>query len=135
MKELTVEAKLENLRQVKDFVNGELETLDCPAETRMQLQIVIDEVFGNIARYAYPEETGSATVRFETEQTPRSVVLTFLDCGIPFDPLKAEAPDTSLKARERTIGGLGIFMVRKLTDEVRYEYKEGQNVLSVSKQV
>ena len=135
MKELTVDAKLESLRQIKDFVKEELEALDCPAETQMQLQIVIDEVFGNIAHYAYPEEAGSATVRFEAEQEPRTVMLTFLDSGIPFDPLKAEAPDTSLKARERKIGGLGIFMVRKLTDEVRYEYKRGQNVLSVRKQV
>jgi sigma-B regulation protein RsbU (phosphoserine phosphatase) len=135
MKELTVDAKLESLRQVKDFVNGELEALDCPSETKLEFQIVIDELFGNIARYAYPEEAGSATVRFETEQTPRAVVLTFLDSGIPFDPLQKEAPDTSLKARERKIGGLGIFMVRELMDEVRYEYKQGQNVLRVRKQV
>ena len=135
MKDLTIDAKLESLRQVKDFVKAELEALDCPAETQMQFQIVIDEVFGNIAHYAYPEGEGSATVCFEAEQTPRTVVLTFLDSGIPFDPLKEEAPDTSLKARERKIGGLGIFMVKRLMDEVRYEYKGGQNVLRVRKQV
>lgn len=72
-------------------------------------------------------------MRFEVLSEPRSVALTFLDDGIPFDPLKMKSPDTSLKARERKISGLGIFMVRKLMDEVSYEYSEGKNVLTIRK--
>lgn len=98
-----------------------------------QILIVVDEIFSNIANYAYDGEEGTAAVRIEEEPEPRAVVLTFLDGGAPFDPLTMKAPDTSLKARERKIGGLGIFMVRKLTDEIGYEYAEGKNILRILK--
>ena len=133
MKELTVDAKPESLVDIKAFVGAELEAAGCPEGTRKQLYVVIDEIFGNIANYAYEGASGSASVRIETEAEPRAVVLTFLDSGFPFNPLTTETPDTSLKARERKIGGLGIFMVRRLTDEVSYEYADGMNVLRAMK--
>ncbi len=126
MKELTVNAVPESLREINDFVSAELEAMKCPAGTQNQLFIVIDEIFANIANYAYEGAEGSATVRLETDSEPRSVILTFIDSGIPFNPLTMEAPDTSLKANERKIGGLGIFMVRKLADEVSYQYTGGK---------
>ena len=135
MKELTVDAAPESLRQIRAFVDAELAALDCPDETRREMDIAVDEVFGNIARYAYEGAAGSATVRFAAEQTPRAVTLTFLDGGIPFDPLQAQAPDTTLAARERAVGGLGIFVVKKLMDEVRYEYADGKNVLHLKKRI
>ena len=134
MKELTVDAKLENMREIKSFVGAELEAMGCPDETRKQLFIVIDELFTNVASYAYAGGEGFATVRLELEAEPRAVVLTLLDGGVPFDPLTMKAPDTSLKARERKIGGLGIFMVRRLTDEISYEYADGKNILRIKKQ-
>ncbi len=133
MKELTVDAKPGSLSEIKTFVAGELEAMGCPENTGKQLLIVVDEIFANIANYAYEGEEGYAVVRLEAGSEPRSVVMTFLDSGIPFDPLTMKAPDTSLKARERKIGGLGIFMVRKLTDEVSYEYADGKNMLKVMK--
>ncbi len=133
MKERTVDARTESLPEILSFVGAELEAMDCPEGTRKQLFIVIDEVFANIAGYAYAGGEGSVTVRLEAEAEPRAAALTFLDSGVPFDPLTKEAPDTSLKARERKIGGLGIFMVRKLTDEVSYAYADGKNTLTIKK--
>jgi len=133
MKELTVDAKPESLREIKAFAGAELEAMGCPEPARKQLFIVIDEIFGNIASYAYEGGEGRATLRLEARAEPRAAVLTFLDGGFPFDPLAAEAPDTSLKARERKIGGLGIFMVRKLTDEISYAYEDGKNTLKAVK--
>lgn len=134
MKELTVDAKPESLSEIKSFVSAELEETDCPEGTRKQILIVVDEIFANITQYAYDGEEGTAVIRIEENSEPRAVVLTFLDGGIPFDPLTMKTPDTSLKAREREIGGLGIFMVRKLTDEISYEYADGKNILRIKKQ-
>jgi anti-sigma regulatory factor (Ser/Thr protein kinase) len=133
MKELTVDAKTESFSAIKSFVGAELEAMDCPEGIRQQLFVVIDEIFANIVSYAFAGGEGSATVRLEAESEPRAAVLTFLDSGIPFDPLTMKTPDTSLKARERKIGGLGIFMVRKLMDEVSYAYADGKNILRTVK--
>lgn len=135
MKELTLAATVENIGAVTDFVNEQLEALDCPIKARMQINIAIDELFGNIAHYAYHPKIGDATVRVEVIQEPLSVVITFIDQGVPFDPLKNEDPDTGLSAEERDIGGLGIFMVKKSMDEISYVYKDGKNILSIRKQL
>ena len=135
MKELTIAATVENIEAVTDFVNEQLEALECPVKARMQINIAIDELFGNIAQYAYHPKTGDATVRVEVIQEPLSVVITFIDQGVPFDPLKNEDPDTGLSAEERDVGGLGIFMVKKSMDEISYAYKDGKNILSIRKQL
>ena len=133
MKELTVEAKIENIEAVTDFVNEQLEALDCPMKAQMQIDIAIDELFGNIAHYAYNPEIGKATVRVEVAEDPLAVVITFIDNGVPYDPLAKADPNTTLSAEEREIGGLGIFMVKKTMDEIAYEYKDGQNILAIKK--
>ena len=133
MKELTVEAKIENIEAVTDFVNEQLETLGCPMKAQMQIDIAIDELFGNIAHYAYNPEIGKATVRVEVIEDPLAVVITFIDNGVPYDPLAKADPDTTLSAEEREIGGLGIYMVKKSMDEITYEYKDGQNILAIKK--
>ena len=133
MKELTVEAKTTNIEAVTDFVNEHLEALDCPMKAQMQIDIAIDELFGNIAHYAYNPEIGQATVRVEVVEDPLSVVITFIDNGVPYDPLAKADPDTTLSAEERDIGGLGIYMVKKSMDDIAYEYKNGQNILKIKK--
>ena len=133
MKELTLPATIENIETVIDFVNGQLEEIKCPLKAQMQIDIAIDELFGNIAHYAYNPETGPATVRVEVTEDPIAVVITFIDRGVPYDPLKKEDPDITLSAEERAIGGLGIFMVKKTMDEVSYAYWDGQNVLTIRK--
>ena len=135
MKEMTIPATVENIEKVTEFVNSQLEEIDCPIKARRQIDIAIDELFGNIAHYAYNPETGPATVRVEVTEAPISVVVTFIDHGIPYDPLKKDDPDVTLSAEERAIGGLGIFMVKKTMDEITYEYKDGQNILRIRKDI
>ena len=135
MKELTIPATVENIEKVTEFVNSQLEEINCPIKAKMQIDIAIDELFGNIAHYAYKPETGPATVRVEVTETPISVIVTFIDHGIPYDPLKTAEPDISLSAEERAIGGLGIFLVKKTMDEITYEYKNGQNILRIRKAI
>ena len=133
MKELTVVATVENIETVTDFVNEQLEALDCPMKAQMQIDIAIDELFGNIAHYAYNPEVGSATVRVEVIEDPLAVTITFIDNGVPYDPLAKADPDTTLSTEERDIGGLGIYMVKKSMDDIIYEYKDGQNILKIKK--
>jgi len=101
----------------------------------MQIDIAIDELFGNIAQYAYNPEVGPATVRVEVQEDPIAVIITFIDNGMPYDPLAKEDPDVTLSAEERGIGGLGIYMVKKTMDDVTYEYKNGQNILKIKKNI
>ena len=135
MKELTIAATVENIETVTDFINEQLESLDCPMKAQMQIDIAIDELFGNIAHYAYNPEIGQATVRVEVIEEPLSVVITFIDNGVPYDPLAKADPDTTLSADEREIGGLGIYMVKKSMDDITYEYKDGQNILAIKKKL
>ena len=135
MKELTITATVENIGTVTDFVNEQLEALDCPMKAQMQIDIAIDELFGNIAHYAYHPEVGNATVRVEVTEEPLAVIVTFIDKGMPYDPLRAAEPDITLSAEERNLGGLGIYMVKKSMDEITYEYKDGKNILSIKKKL
>lgn len=135
MKELTLVATVENIETVTEFVNEQLEALDCPMKARMQIDIAIDELFGNIANYAYNPDVGEATVRIEVTEEPLAVVITFIDNGVAYDPLANEDPDTTLSAEERQIGGLGIYMVKKSMDDITYEYKNGQNILAIKKNI
>lgn len=135
MNELTVEAIIDNVPAVTRFVDEKLEALDCPLRAQTQIDVAIDELFSNIAKYAYHPDTGPATVRVEVEKDPMAVIITFIDNGIPYDPLSAEVPDVTLNAEQRQIGGLGIYLVRKTMDEITYEYKDGQNILRIKKEI
>ena len=132
MKELTLTATVENIETVTDFVNEALETMDCPMKAQMQIDIAIDELFSNIAYYAYAPDTGDATV--QVEAVSGGVEVTFIDRGVPYDPLSNQDPDTGLSVEEREIGGLGIFMVKKSMNEVRYQHRDGQNILTIRKE-
>lgn len=133
MTELTLQAKRENLDEVLAFVEKELEEKKCPMMVLMQVQIAVEEIFVNIANYAYGSQNGTATIRIEVGGDPLQVIITFIDQGVPYDPLKKEDPDVTLTAEERKIGGLGIFMVKQSMDDVKYEYAEGKNILTICK--
>lgn len=135
MKELMIDATVENIEKVTDFVNEQLEAFDCPMKSQTQIDIAIDELFGNIAHYAYNPDVGPATVRVEVTDDPITVIITFIDHGIPYDPLKKEDPNITLSAEERKIGGLGIYLVKKSMDDISYEYKNGQNILKIKKKI
>ena len=133
MKEITLPATLENLASVQSFIEEELEAADCPVKAMMQISIAVEEIYVNIARYAYNPEVGEATVRCAVGDDPLQVTIQFLDSGRPFDPLAKADADTSLSAEERDIGGLGILMVKKSMDDVRYRYENGCNILTLKK--
>ena len=135
MKELTIAATVEHIETVTEFVNAQLEALGCSMKAQMQIDIAIDELFGNIAHYAYNPDVGSATVQVEVVEEPLAVVITFIDGGVPYDPLATADPDITLSAEERQLGGLGIYMVKKSMDEITYEYKDGKNILSIKKKL
>ena len=135
MKELNIDATVENIETVTEFVNEQLQLHGCSVRAQMQIDIAIDELFGNIAHYAYNPEVGPATVRVELKEDPLAVVITFIDGGVPYDPLKRADPNTALSAEEREIGGLGIYMVKKTMDGISYEYKDGQNILTITKNI
>lgn len=135
MKEITVDATIENMNTVTAFVDDFLDQIACPMKSKIQINIVIDEIFGNICHYAYKDSVGAVTVRVESGNTPKAVFLTFTDNGIPYNPLDTEDPDITLSSEERKIGGLGIYLVKKNMDEMKYEYVNQQNRLWMEKRL
>jgi len=133
MKQIKVKADTAELDNVLSFADTIVEELGCSVKAQMQIDIAIEEIFVNIAHYAYPEAEGEAVIYVEPDEGSSSVTITFEDEGIPYDPLKNEDPDITLSADDRPIGGLGIFMVKKSMDEVSYEYKDGKNRLTIKK--
>ena len=135
MRELMLDATVENIMFVTEFVDEQLEQYGCSVKAQMQINIAIDELFGNIAHYAYQPEIGPVTVRVEVTKEPLAVIITFIDKGVPYDPLQPAAPNIALSAEEREFGGLGIYMVKKSMDEISYEYREGKNILKIKKKI
>ena len=133
MAEKTFDAAVDQLDEVLAFVTDQLDQLDCPPKHRIQIEVAVEELFVNIASYAYRPGTGTADVTVEAFDNPKAVEITFRDSGVPYDPLAKQDPDISLSADDRQIGGLGIFMVKKTMDDMRYEYKDNQNVLTIRK--
>jgi serine/threonine-protein kinase RsbW len=133
MKELTVSATLEQLGAVIAFIASEITAAGCPEKARIQIETAVEEIYVNIARYAYRPETGKATIRCEVRTDPQRVTIQFLDHGKPFNPLEKKDADTTLSAEERDIGGLGILMVKKSMDRVDYAYAGGRNIFTIQK--
>ena len=135
VKELTLEATLDNIPEVTAFVDNLLEKAECPMKAQIQIAVAIDELFSNIARYAYKGGKGNATVRVEMEKNPAAVRITFADNGTPYNPLEQDDPDITLSAADRPIGGLGIFVVKKTMDDLQYAYRDGKNILCIRKKI
>ncbi len=133
MKELRVKADTKNLLQVQSFINDQLEEYDCPMLTQTSIGIAVEELFVNICHYAYAPAAGDAVIRVGMHEDPLSVEISFIDSGIPYNPLEKPDPNTTLSAKQRQIGGLGIFMVKKSMDSMTYEYKDGKNILTIGK--
>ena len=133
MERLTVEAKTENLTQVLAFVDQFLEAADCPMKAQLQIDVAVEEIFVNIASYAYEEGIGTTDILIGVERDPAAAVIEFRDRGMAFNPLEKQDPDTTLSAEERQIGGLGIYMVKKSMDEVIYRWEDGENILVIRK--
>lgn len=133
--EITVEATLDNLDTVTGFIEETLSEAGCPMKLLMKILVSFEEVYVNVANYAYGDGQGDCNVSLEihTDEGGGNVKLTVKDKGIPFNPLEREEPDITLSAEDRPIGGLGIFMVKKSMDKVEYEYLSGENILTMEK--
>jgi len=126
MKELIIDASIDKLDEVLDFVNEVLEASDCDRKVITQMNIAVEEIFVNIAHYAYNPEIGGAVIRISVSD---EVLIEFEDKGKPYNPLLKIDPDIKKSAEERDIGGLGIFMVKKIMDSVEYAHSDNKNIL------
>lgn len=124
-------AEVEALTEAQAFIEETLEGACCPMKTMMQIAVCFEELFANVALYAYPEGGGSIDV--EISCTKDAASITISDSGIPFNPLEREDPDITLSAEERQIGGLGIYMTKKLMDSFTYERTVSGNRVTVEK--
>ena len=133
IEEIVIEARRENLDQVLGFMDAHLERRDCPMKVMLQLDIAVEELFVNIANYAYGDQVGQAVIQLQEEHDPEGISITFIDEGMPFDPLAKPDPDVTLGAMDRSVGGLGIYMVKKSMDDMKYRYEDNRNILTIRK--
>lgn len=126
-------ANVENLQDVLDFTSDELEKRDCSMKIIVRMNVCIEEMFANVAHYAYNGDDGPVIIAVDGDGEKVTVSLT--DWGIPFDPLAKADPDVTLSAEQRKIGGLGIYMVKKSMDEVFYERNENKNIFKMTKYI
>lgn len=133
MEKIILDAAVENIETATRFVEGELQKYN--SLNIGQIAVAIDELFGNIAKYAYKDGAGKVEVQVEVTGEPPVAVVTFIDSGIPYNPLKKADPDITLSAKERSIGGLGIYIVKKTMDEIWYDYRDGKNVVTIRKKL
>ena len=132
---LETDAKVSNLYEALGFVDAHLEEADCPMKAQVQIDTAVEEIFVNVASYAYEDEKGRITLKMKIGEDPKEAVITIIDSGTPYDPLAKEDPDVTLSAEEREIGGLGVYMTKQFMDEVSYERKDGQNMLTLRKKL
>ena len=131
----TFPAKTDALSDVLGFVDEMLQSYDCPMKIQMGICVAIEEVFVNVAHYAYGGGDGDVALGIGFDEETRNITFAMSDGGVPFDPLKKPDPDITLSAEEREIGGLGIFITKKTMDSVTYSYENGKNILTMIKKI
>ena len=131
----TFSAKTESLSEVLGFVEETLESFECPMKIQTAICVAIEEVFVNVAHYAYPDGEGDMTLHIGFDDQSRAITFRMTDKGVPFDPLAKPDPDITLSAEDREIGGLGIFITKKTMDSLTYAYEDGENILTMTKKI
>ena len=131
----TFPAKIEALPDVLGFTEQMLESFECPMKTQTAICVAIEEVFVNVAHYAYGGGEGDMRLGIGFDSESRTITFRMSDQGVPFDPLKKPDPDITLSAEEREIGGLGIFITKKTMDSISYAYENGENILTMNKKL
>ena len=135
MEALRIKALTDNLDRVLQYVDTALELMGCSMKNQIQIDMAVEELFVNIAHYAYKGTAGDAVILAGPDPKTGILRITFRDWGVPFDPLAKTDPDISLSVEERELGGLGIFMAKKIMDTMDYRYENGQNVLTMTKKI
>ncbi|MBU5434060.1 ATP-binding protein [Pseudoflavonifractor sp. MSJ-37] len=133
MKTIRVPAETGQLSSINDSIGAVLAQYGCSSKTQMEIELAVEEIFVNIASYAYPPGTGEAEIQVEAGGDPPSVTIRFLDSGKPFDPLARPEVDVTASAESRRIGGLGIHLVKRLMDQTTYAHEDGKNILTIRK--
>ena len=131
----TFPAKIDALSDVLGFVDETLESYECPMKIQMAVCVASEEVFVNVAHYAYGDGEGDMTLGIDFDEESRNITFRMSDKGVPFDPLQKADPDITLSAEDREIGGLGIFITKKTMDTVAYAYENGENILTMIKKI
>ena len=135
MENKTFPARIDALSDVLGFVDQTLERYECPMKIQTAICVAIEEVFVNVAHYAYGDGEGDMTLWIGYDEESRNITFRMTDRGTPFDPLKKPDPDITLSAEDREIGGLGIFITKKTMDTVAYAYENGENILTMIKKI
>lgn len=136
MKELKVEADIKLLDELFAFINEVISPYNCPTEIQFQLEVALEEIYVNIAYYAYPNTIGDTILRCDVkceEGKPPLLIIDIIDHGTPYNPLEEKNPDITLGFEEREIGGLGIFLVKDSMDNVSYRYEDNFNIFTIEK--
>ena len=131
----TFPAQTVALPDVLGFVEKSLESFECPLKIQTAICVAIEEVFVNVAHYAYPESVGDVTIQIDFKEENQTVTFRITDKGVPFNPLEKPDPDITLSAEEREVGGLGIFIAKKTMDSLSYTYENGENILTMIKKI
>ena len=126
-------AEVDRLYDVLSFIDGMLDDAGCGRKAKKQLDMAVEEIYVNIASYAYGSESGDAVIRVTTENNPGQVEITITDTGAPYNPLEKPDPDLGMDVEDRQFGGFGIFMVKNAMDDVTYARKDGKNTLTIRK--
>lgn len=135
MKRYTIPAELERLEKVKACIDRLLQKTPSSEEERMAIEIAVEEIFVNIVKYADISERDEIELRFDYKEGEKSVLIQFRDDGVCFNPLENEEPEIQTDLSGREPGGLGIYMVKRMMDDIRYEHREGKNVLTLEKRL
>lgn len=135
LKEIVLKAQVDNLYKVLDFVEDELDLRNCEPKAKTQILVAVEEIFVNIASYAYEGGDGEVEIRMSFDADSNVVSVIFIDSGIKYNPIEKEDPNIKLSADKRPIGGLGIYITKKFFDELIYDYKSGKNILTMKKKM
>ena len=134
MEKITVNGEKKQLATVLNFIEKNLNQHSPSPKFIMQLELSIEEIFINIVEYAYKNDSNQKiTISYNSKKDPQRVIISFLDEGTPYNPLSNPDPDITLPLKEREIGGLGLFLVKKNVDNINYEYKDKKNILTIEK--
>jgi serine/threonine-protein kinase RsbW len=135
MHKLILTAKIENLNKVFDFLDAQLSSLAYNMKAKLQLELSIEEAYVNISKYAYKSDKGEVEILTTVDEDPLQITVQLVDSGIPYNPLKTEDPDLCTDTEEKELGGLGIFLIKKNVDNIKYKYHNGKNILTLQKKL
>lgn len=133
---LNVNADVKLLDDVNEFVNGVIAPYDCSIDIQFQIEVALEEIYSNIAYYAYPNDIGPTTIYCKVEEQegkPSLLIVDIIDKGVPYNPLEQDDPDITLSCEEREVGGLGIYLVKNSMDFVSYRHEEDANIFTIKK--